>query len=353
MIKEICIENYKSINRLELFPRAFNLLTGTNSSGKSSAIQSLLLLTQNLENPYGLNGPLTTIGEFREVKNFNIKEKKISVVARSNDEEVQVIFSETGTKIKGKGNALGKWFNYSNNHVHYLSCNRVGSRDLFFKNRTLYKGVGVTGEYTIDYLSENGKEPLEEPLVKDLSDYTLLAQVNYWLKYIVDANIRIESVPGTEAVKASYSMVEGRDVRPQNVGSGISYVISIIVQCLASKEGDILIIENPEIHLHPLSQSRLCEFLYFISQHGRQLFIETHSDHFFNAVRAGIATKRMKKEDILIEFFKLGSDNCTRKYDIEIGKYGAIENQIPNLFDQFQIDMDKMIGGFRSGSNNQ
>ena len=89
---------------------------------------------------------------------------------------------------------------------------------------------------------------------------------------------------------------------------------------LSSNKEDIIIIENPEIHLHPLSQSRLCEFLYFVSHGDRQVIIETHSDHFFNAIRAGIATNEMKKEDILIEFFKLGSDNCTREYDISIGE---------------------------------
>lgn len=344
MIKKIWIKNLKSINEVEINAKDFNIFTGTNSSGKSTTIQALLLASQNLENRYGLNGPLAAIGEFREVRNYATGADEINIAIEDEEGKVTVQFFESEpTRITQEG-SLAEYINYSNNHFHYLSCNRIGTKDIFTRNRTVYKGVGITGEYAIDYLSQNKDEPLEYEIIKDTTNHTLQAQVNNWLNYIVNASIRVESIIGTDAVKAEYGIVGGKFSRPQNVGSGISYLISIIVLCLASKKNDIIVIENPEIHLHPLSQSRLCEFLYFISTAGRQIFIETHSDHFFNAIRAGIATGEMDKEKVLIEFFKLGSDNCTRNYDIAIGRYGAIENPIPNLFDQFQIDMDKMIG---------
>lgn len=344
MIKRIQIKNLKSINEIEISPRAFNIFTGTNSSGKSTSIQALLLASQNLENKYGLNGPLAAIGEFREVRNYFTGVNEIDITIEAGEGSVIVRFSESDPAEITLEGSLAERLNYSNNHFHYLSCNRIGTKDIFTRNRTVYKGVGITGEYAIDYLSQNKDKPLDSAIIKDSTNLTLLAQVNSWLNYIVNASIRVESIIGTDAVKAEYRIVDGRFSRPQNVGSGISYLISIIVLCLASEKNDIIVIENPEIHLHPLSQSRLCEFLYFVSKANRQIFIETHSDHFFNAIRAGIATGEMEKESVLIEFFKLGSDNCTRNYDIAIGRYGAIENPIPNLFDQFQTDMDKMIG---------
>lgn len=344
MIKKIQIKNLKSIKEIEINPKAFNVFTGTNSSGKSTTIQALLLASQNLENKYGLNGPLAAIGEFREVRNYITGADKIDIAIVDDEGCVTLQFGDSEPTVITTEGSLADRLNYSNNHFHYLSCNRIGTKDIFTRNRTVYKGVGITGEYTIDYLSQNKDEPLEDVMIKDSTNLTLLAQVNNWLNYIVNASIRVESIIGTDAVKAEYGIVDGRFSRPQNVGSGISYLISIIVLCLASKRNDIIVIENPEIHLHPMSQSRLCEFLYFISKAGRQIFIETHSDHFFNSIRAGIATGEIEKDNVLIEFFKLGSDNCTRNYDIAIGKYGAIENPIPNLFDQFQADMDKMIG---------
>lgn len=346
MIEKLVISNLKSISEMQLTAKKLNILSGTNSSGKSTAIQSLLLLSQNLENAYGLNGPLVSIGDFREVKNYNVSSPVIEIQISDREETVRMSVQEDRLPVidRNADSRLAEKVRYENNKLHYLSCNRIGSQDIYQKNRSVKKGVGINGEYAMDFLCVHKDDPLEMDLVKDKGSYTLSAQVNYWLKYIVGANIKAEEIPGTDAVKARYGMVDGMYSRPQNVGSGISYLISIIVMCLGSEKEDILIIENPEIHLHPLSQSRLCEFLYFVASTGRQLFIETHSDHLFNAIRVGISTDTMDSNDISINFFKLGSDNCTRNYTIEIGKYGKIENPIPHLFDQFQIDLDKMLG---------
>lgn len=346
MIKSVKVTGLKSINKLEIEMKKFNLFSGINSAGKSSLIQAILLLSQNLDNAYGLNGPLVSVGDYRDAKNYNVNIPSISIEVENENELIGVLFEE-GNVCNLIGNYesnFAKKIRYGSNKIHYLSCNRVGSQDIYRKNRTINLGVGINGEYTIDYLSINNDLPLDEMLVKEKNNYTLMAQVNYWLKYIIGANIRTEEIMGTDVVKASYGMVEGRYSRPNNVGSGISYLISIVVMCLGSKKDDILIIENPEIHLHPLSQSRLCEFLYFISNAERQLIIETHSDHIFNALRVGIATGTMISDNISINFLRLGSDNCTRNHVIEIGKYGKIENPIPNMFDQFQMDLDKMIG---------
>ncbi len=345
MIDKITISNFKSIDGIELEARGLNILAGTNSSGKSSTIQALLLVSQNLDNAYGLNGPLVSVGDFREAKNYNINKQSIAIIVHGKGEEVCISFQEDeNISYKNPDCELAGRLRYDNNKFHYLSCHRIGPQDIFYKNRTVNKGVGINGEYTMDFLYNNRDNPLEESLVKDKTNYTLLAQTNYWLKYIIGANISTEEISGTDAVKARYGIVDGIFSRPQNVGSGISYLVSIIVMCLGSEKEDILIIENPEIHLHPLSQSRLCEFLYYISNAGRQLFVETHSDHIFNAIRVGIANSTMDLKNITIHFFRLGSDHCTRDYRIEIGAYGKIENPIPNLFDQFQMDLDKMLG---------
>ncbi len=345
MIDRLEIEGFKSISKLQLDLKQLNIFAGTNSSGKSSSIQALLLVVQNLDDEYGLNGPLVSVGEFREIRNYNINADYVAVNASEGEEMVSLRFSEDcAPELMGKETELGKKLAYSCNRVHYLSCDRIGTQDIYKKNRTMDSGVGINGEFAMDFLSRNRDFPLEGDLVRDQENYTLLAQTNYWLDYIVGASIRVEDILGTDVVKASYGLVDGHYSRPQNVGSGISYLISIIIMCLGSEKDDILIIENPEIHLHPQSQSRLCEFLYFVASAGRQLIVETHSDHIFNAARVGIATKTMDGDQMTINFLKRGSDQCTRNYVIEIGEYGKIENPIPNLFDQFQADLDKMIG---------
>ena len=137
--------------------------------------------------------------------------------------------------------------------------------------------------------------------------------------------------------------------RPVNVGSGISYLISIIILCLGAESDSVIIIENPEIHLHPKAQSKLCEFLYFVSQSGRQLFIETHSDHIFNGLRVGVANGSMNQEDISVNFFAMNEQYETQCNPIIFKEYGKIvgtngDMDRDDLFDQFEIDLNRMFG---------
>ncbi|MBR1742313.1 MAG: AAA family ATPase [Lachnospiraceae bacterium] len=132
--------------------------------------------------------------------------------------------------------------------------------------------IGVNGQYAIGYLNAHALDLIEQRMCKYEEDYTLFGQVNWWLHYIVGAEIKTIQIPGTDYVQASYSMNDINEIRPQNIGSGVSYLISVLVVCLASLKDSVLVIENPEIHLHPSAQSRVAEFLYFISQCDRQLF---------------------------------------------------------------------------------
>ena len=201
----------------------------------------------------------------------------------------------------------------------------------------------MNGEYAIFSLEKYKSDPLPEALIITEDSYTLISQVNYWLNYILGASISTEDVVGTDFVKCFYITSEGKQVRPKNIGAGLSYLISVLVMCLLSNEDDILIIENPEIHLHPKAQSKVCEFLYFIAKAGRQLFVETHSDHIFNGVRAGIATEEMNSKDIAVNFFAMDTKNCTYNTVVEFGKRGRILNYVEGLFDQFDIDLNRML----------
>lgn len=121
-----------------------------------------------------------------------------------------------------------------------------------------------------------------DELLKD--DRKMLdSQVNYWLSYILDTTIQTEEIVGTNQVKAQFKNGNAF-VRPKNIGSGISYLVSILIICLSAQKGQIIIIENPEIHLHPKAQSKLGEFLAFIASKGIQIIIETHNDHLINRI---------------------------------------------------------------------
>ncbi len=352
MIHSMKIENLKSINALEINCKKYNLITGINSAGKSSILQAILLAYQNchriLYAGSALNGELVSIGSFREVRNVNARNKEIRVLLQydTSDPKDYLSCTITGndeTDCECLIDASPDIQSAKAFRLKYLSCNRIGAQDVYQKN---YVGmdIGINGEYAADYLEQHKTDVLDSELIKDKSSETLFTQVNYWLDYILGTTIATEGISGTDLVKVSYTFSNGIFSRPKNVGSGISYLLGILVLGLSAQKNDTLIIENPEIHLHPRAQAKVCEFLYFIAHSGRQLFVETHSDHLFNGIRAGIATDSMDAREVGVFFLNADENRCTVCTEIQFGKHGRILNYEDGLFDQFDMDLNKMLG---------
>lgn len=362
MIRKIHVSALKSIRDLKVELSNLTLFVGTNSSGKSTLLQAILLLAQNSgeHEGTGLNGKWISLGEFREVRNYYMSGQPISIKIWEDSQEVfsSVEFEEDKehesytVKCSLRNAKIQEAFK-----LHYLSCHRIGANDIYAKNMMGAKNFGIDGEYALAYLLKNEGMPIAEKIAVQHSNITnsLLDQVNYWLNYIVGTTMQITDLKKTNYLQVKYNnnpenaSSDALYCRPVNVGSGISYLISIIITCLGSEEDSVIIIENPEIHLHPKAQSRLCEFLYFTSQSGRQILLETHSDHIFNGIRAGVAEGNMKQEDISVNFFAVNDQYETQCNPIVFGPYGKIigtneEMDINDLFDQFEIDLNRMLG---------
>ena len=103
---------------------------------------------------------------------------------------------------------------------------------------------------------------------------------------------------------------------------------------MSAKKGNIIIIENPEIHLHPKSQARLGEFFAFIASKGIQLIIETHNDHILNKVAYEIFKGNLSKDDVIIHYFSLPYKKRTLYFNDKgnfVNKQGK-ETQFPEGF---------------------
>lgn len=372
MIDKVHILVLKSIKDLSVECSKLNLFVGTNSSGKSTFLHALLALTQR-----SLNGKYISIGDFREVRNYYMPNSSIKIeilekgktkpawvefvedkeneaykVCTSSDVSVTELFSDEEYDDPEQSDLLLEDFGF-----HYLSCHRMGVSDIYAKNMLNDSDFGIDGEYALAYLLQNEGIIVDDNLVVKDTDFTntLLDQVNYWLNDIIGTTLYISNLKKTNYLQVKYNnnpanaVSEALYCRPVNVGSGISYLISIIILCLGAKSDSVIIIENPEIHLHPKAQSKLCKFLYFVSQSGRQLFIETHSDHIFNGLRVGVANGSMNQEDISVNFFAMNEQYETQCNPIIFKEYGKIvgtneDMDMDDLFDQFEIDLNRMFG---------
>ena len=129
---------------------------------------------------------------------------------------------------------------------------------------------------------------------EDPQETTLLEAVN-------DAFARIGMLQPV-TVKSERSIMyqilfSWRDPRQSNattiadVGFGVSQLLPILVIGLRSGRASLLILEQPEIHLHPRLQANLADFLLTLAASGRRIIVETHSDHFINRLRRRIAAR--------------------------------------------------------------
>lgn len=348
MIKSININNFKSLKNINIDFGNFNLICGTNASGKSSLLQSILLMSQNvgIENEILLNGELINLGEFLEVKNFDSGvDNPVSIILKNDKEEAKLSFSKDEIFTKAID------FPKINQELFYLAANRIGNADVF--DRALRKNTfGFQGEYAISFLEEHQDEVMPSELIFDKNEETahlFVDEVNYWMKRITGSTLKVEKIQKTNKLVLSYSNNKNYFVRTSNTGSGLSYVVSIIILGLGvalinsgKQTKPSIIIENPEIHLHPKAQSVLTELLAWLSNH-MQVIIETHSDHIFNGLRKLIKKQALTTDSSKIFFFKL-NNNETEVIPIMVAKSGKLLTIEKDLFDQFQLDLSSLIG---------
>ncbi len=335
MINKINIKGLKCFNDVELTLKNLTLLAGKNSMGKSTVIQAILALIQNGNNPF--SGEYINIGKISELKNRYVGSTEIQISI--NDKFSKIIRDDySKVKTKGKKEKL---------NIKYLCADRIGVRDTYSKELSNSDDIGVKCEYAYQYLEKHADDKWENSkfVYNPKSKLTFGGQVDYWLNEIVGYTIRAEEIDRTELIRVSFN-ANGlvNNIRPKNVGTGVSYIAEIIIAALSCETGDIVIIENPEIHIHPSGQSKFVSFLAFLAQNGIQVIVETHSDHIYNSVRKSIHNDEIECDNVSIYFFEQISDGTSRPFFIPINEDGKAEQQREGFFDQTKKDLEEILG---------
>lgn len=124
-------------------------------------------------------------------------------------------------------------------------------------------------------------------------------------------------------------------------------MLPIIVAGLLAKKGQILIIDSPEAHIHPMGQSAMGRFLAMVANAGVQVIIETHSDHILNGVRLAVFGGKLPANQAAIHFFNSrprGSDDHAHVLSPQIDKNGNLSEWPAGFFDQAEADLAKLAG---------
>ena len=121
---------------------------------------------------------------------------------------------------------------------------------------------------------------------------------------------------------------------------GTSQVLPVLITGLLSEPGEVLIFEQPELHLHPYSQSRLADFFIELVKHGRKVIIETHSEYFILRLRYHVLIEDVSSDKISICFFQNKGE--TEVKHCEISGFGNLD--YPDDFrDETQQLLDELM----------
>jgi predicted ATPase len=339
MIKELLLQNFKAFEKENFELGTLNLLSGLNNTGKSSVIQSLRLLSEKK--------PLPELGPLLEYIRNDMKEFRIS---GRQIEKGTVCFSYTRDgKTKQSGNMEGI--------ISYISADRFGPRNslpLNIDNKVTV--VGSKGENIVDFLSqiENEWIGLQVP------DKLIVHEGSSVRQNIIDW-LRVISPGVSYEYFSDHHADIGRTMfnhhRPVHAGFGLSYTLPIIASVLlhtaqlTSMENEpvktdsvLLLLENPEAHLHPSGQTKMGEMLARAASCGVQIVTETHSDHLLNGVRIAVKDNLIPHTDIGCFFFNTGKNEEPPMVNhISIDKYGMLDYWPDGFFDETEKSLMRLV----------
>lgn len=368
MLTKIVLKNFKCFDEQEIHLGKLSLLTGLNGMGKSSVLQALLLLRQNfdrhtLEKRLSLNGVLAQCGNSFDVLYQYFKTDEILMRLEFSDLPALEWIWDGRSKGDSLNLKTGSTLNSGtseyplfNRHFHYLNAERLGPRSYFeTSSHTVLNEnqIGIRGEFAANYLVEFQEEEIRIPELAhpNATGLTLYEQVNAWLSEIrPGARLNANRSQEMGLVSLSYQFVNGRDAgnffRPTNVGFGLSYVLPILVAVLSSEPGSLLLLENPEAHLHPRGQAQIGRFLAVAAANGIQVIVESHSDHILNGIRVAVKDGALAPEDAKLLFFNGDVIEGKFTHFIEtpqIARNGKLDYRPEGFFDEWDRLLTQLI----------
>lgn len=343
MLQKLIVKRFKSIENAILNLKRLNLLVGANSAGKSSAIQALMLALDNSEvgkkeEPCSMVH--IRISSFNELRSYVLNAKSFEI--QLND----AIFDFRSRDDAMMQTMVSRTTDADVTSVNLLYLPAMRNADLSRTNinsAPRLNPLGKNGEYVIDYFYTHRLDVLPSELIFDKNLETLEGQVNYWLNRLTGYSMQV-SMNGSEYQVYFEDSTHKKLLNPMHVGTGISFIAELLIVCLAAKKDDLIIIENPEIHLHPSAQAAIMDFLAMIAVNGdSQIMVESHSDHLFNGIRRLLHDKKLKVEEVSVYNFKRDGRGITAAQEVKLSQTGGILEYIPGMFDQFDEDLDAIL----------
>lgn len=349
MISEININNFKCYGQAEIPLKNLTVLAGANAAGKSSVIQALLLCD------YAFNSKKEYFSA-TDALHIDVPNPRVFVSLNAKDLNTNVfhINLHSGDGVLKSDFAINQEKQFllqcsvegkHNFSITYLNAERVGPRTAYptvYNDHFVFNGSNAA--YLLDQADFQQRDIHSALKVgSDTSKFSIYAE--RWMSEILGTiNLSVSTDP--ESAQTSIRFGNGmtqREIVPTMTGFGISYVFPIVVAGLwcSGDANQVLIIENPEAHLHPAAQSRVGQFLALVAASGVQVIVETHSEHIIDGARM-MAAICQTTEEMLVDFF-YQADNQIHISPLTTFPDGTLSDWPAGFFDQKSIDLKKLF----------
>lgn len=385
MITRLDLQLFKCFELLHLPLAPLTLLSGGNASGKSSVLQALVLLHQTMRwhewsQRLMLNGEAIRLGTVADVvdkvhgrssfevglvdgtfayewcflgdrSDMSMTVERVAIDGKlmerqgidGRQEPYELRFLLPPAAHAGPTIAFTKRLR----DLTYITAERLGPREVYdLEDRQTAPVVGPIGEHAVSMLHLGRDERVLPHLALEGVPPTRLRQVEARMGTIFPGcALVVQQVPQANAVTLGLRTSDDTDFhRPIHVGFGLTQVFPIVVAALSANETDILLIENPEVHLHPAGQAQMGQFLADVARAGVQVIVETHSDHILNGIRRAVKAGRLPPENVALHFFKPRSAEVAQVETPVLDRFGNIDSWPDGFFDQFDKDMNYFAG---------
>ena len=396
MINRLDLKTFKCFELLRLPLAPLTLLSGINASGKTSILHSLVLLHQTMQdNEWSarimLNGDVVQLGTVTDIvdqakgrnsfeigladekasclwsfsgdrSDMSLEVKRVEVDGKTTDHPGSLHFLLPSPAGDPALSLVGRI-----RDLTYITAEREGPREVYpledqyagiraghlrattnglTQDQRVVTRVGPRGENAISVLYQGRDELVAEGLRISGTVPTLLHQVGARMEtFFPGFAVDVQQVPKANAVTLGIRISEATGfLRPIHCGFGITQILPIVVAALSVPKDSLLLMENPEAHLHPGGQALMGQFLAEVAQSGIQVIVETHSDHVLNGLRRAVKAGRLTAEKVALHFFRARSADAPQALSPILDNSGNVDVWPEGFFDQFDRDMDYFAG---------
>lgn len=380
MIRNVRLRNFKCYKDKPFELRGLSVFCGNNSVGKSTVIQSILMAVQADFSSRGVpyNGDFISVGSYNDLHKRNVDEDTLLFEVGNElgncswgydlddlesehyddlgyDNRKAAMKEQPLPLVDKTGDGCSSIKDDIKDNFQYLCAERLGPKSNYpySTQRRSRNWLGIQGEYAAQVLSNVeglGEFSSGDPRIhKTARNASVSHNVFEWLGVISPgAFVNTNSLEQAEIATALFEFGDGEKYRPINVGFGLSYSLPVVMALLMTQPGGLVIIENPEAHLHPKGQSYMGRLIQKTAEAGVQIIIETHSDHLLNGIRVAARLSETYKTGSSRVFFVSSGEEQSNVEPIDIGDKGELSNWPKGFFDQQAEDIRTLMKGVDS-----